>query len=272
MQFTSILPILLLVGVVAVSGCTQPASPADEPPVIGPPADEPTNGQPTVTPSVTVSDQTVQAGSVVVAEVVSDGPGWMTIHNDVNGGPGAVIGQTLVADGENSNVIVTVDTAQFTPTLYAMLHTDAGVLGTYEFPGPDAPVILDGAAVSPGFQATLLVANDTNDTVPAQQTFTVEMSAAGYSPSPLTITAGDTVTFVNIDGSTQWPASAFHPTHTVYPGSDIAKCGTTEEATIFDACKTINLNEEWSFTFTEVGEWNYHNHNNPAQFGKIIVQ
>jgi LPXTG-motif cell wall-anchored protein len=25
-----------------------------------------------------------------------------------------------------------------------MLHIDAGAIGTYEFPGPDAPVIVDG--------------------------------------------------------------------------------------------------------------------------------
>jgi hypothetical protein len=34
-----------------------------------------------------------------------------------------------------------------------MLHTDAGVVGTYEFPGPDAPAIINGEAVTPPFTA-----------------------------------------------------------------------------------------------------------------------
>jgi LPXTG-motif cell wall-anchored protein len=28
--------------------------------------------------------------------------------------------------------------------LWPMLHIDAGTIGTYEFPGPDAPVVVDG--------------------------------------------------------------------------------------------------------------------------------
>ncbi len=107
-----------------------------------------------MTPSVTVNAQDVMDGVVVVDRVVSDGPGWIVIHADENGAPGPVIGQAAVSDGENANVQVTVDTEMATETLYAMLHTDAGTEGTYEFPGDDAPVQVDGAVVVASFMAT----------------------------------------------------------------------------------------------------------------------
>lgn len=93
-----------------------------------------------VTPSVSVSDQATEGGTVTVDKVVSDGPGWIVIHTEQDGAPGPVIGHAAVSDGENLNVAVAVDTAQATDTLYAMLHTDAGQIGTYEFPGDDTPV------------------------------------------------------------------------------------------------------------------------------------
>lgn len=109
-------------------------------------------------PSVTVQDQTADpADQVVVQEVVSDGPGWMVIHEDDGGAPGAVIGFSAVGDGSNADVQVTLDRdAVDQETLYAMLHVDAGVVGTYEFPGPDGPV-MDGMGnvIAPPFTVTV---------------------------------------------------------------------------------------------------------------------
>ncbi|MEK6828953.1 MAG: plastocyanin/azurin family copper-binding protein [Nanoarchaeota archaeon] len=100
----------------------------------------------------------------------------------------------------------------------------------------------------------------------------IEMTSNGFSPSTLTISVGDTVTFVNKGSDEHWPASAMHPTHTVYPGSNIEKCGTSEESTIFDACKGISPGESYKFTFYEKGTWGYHDHINAGLFGKIIVE
>ena len=69
-----------------------------------------------------------------------------------------------------------------------------------------------------------------------------------------------------------WPASALHPTHTVYPGSDIQKCGTSEGDKIFDSCTGLNKGESFSFTFNEKGDWRYHDHLNPNLNGVITVQ
>lgn len=100
----------------------------------------------------------------------------------------------------------------------------------------------------------------------------VEYTESGFSPSVLTVEAGTEVTFVNRSGSSVvWPASAIHPTHKAYPGSDIALCGTAEALGIFDACGAVGPGERFSFTFNEVGEWRYHNHLNVSQTGTIVV-
>ncbi len=105
-------------------------------------------------PSVTVSDQAITNGTVTVKQAVSNGPGWVVIHADNNGQPGAVIGYSPLQDGVNNNVVVQIDANKATPTLYAMLHTDAGTIGTFEFPGPDAPVMLNGQVVMQSFTVT----------------------------------------------------------------------------------------------------------------------
>ena len=86
------------------------------------------------------------------------------------------------------------------------------------------------------------------------------ITANGFTPTTLTVPQGSTITFVNKDSQKHWPASAVHPTHTVYPGSDKKKCGTLEQSKIFDACRGLAQGEEFSFTFNEKGSWNYHDH------------
>ena len=133
--------------------------------------------------------------------------------------------------------------------------------------------------IGPGIGTPPDVLNPTEPTQPPQQptapqpqTHTVEISSSGFSPSPLTINAGDTVRFLAVDNSNRWPASAFHPTHTAYPGSNINKCGTAEESMIFDSCKGIPNGQSFSFTFTEIGTWYYHDHLSTSKTGAIIVQ
>ena len=93
----------------------------------------------------------------------------------------------------------------------------------------------------------------------------------GYSPSTFTISKGDTVTFKNESSRDMWPATAIHPSHTVYPGSGIGKCDTLKEANIFDACRRIAPGGEYAFMFGEAGEWNYHDHLRATNWGTITV-
>lgn len=108
-----------------------------------------------MTPAVTVADQAIANGKVTIESVVSDGPGWLVIHAQKDGKPGPILGYSPVASGENDNVVVEIDATAATGTLYAMLHTDAGTVGEWEFPnGPDAPVKAGEQVITPPFNVT----------------------------------------------------------------------------------------------------------------------
>lgn len=100
----------------------------------------------------------------------------------------------------------------------------------------------------------------------------VEMTSEGFSPLVLEISVGGEVIFVNSGQVPMWPATDIHPTHKIYPDSNIDKCGTSKERNIFDACKGISAGEEYAFTFNEVGTWKYHDHLHPWLKGEIIVK
>lgn len=103
-------------------------------------------------PSITVNDQRIVEGIVMIDQVNTEALGWLVIHADDNGSPGAVIGYSAVVEGENKFVEVEVDEAQATETLYAMLHVDEGEAGTFEFPdGDDVPVMVDGQPLTVSF-------------------------------------------------------------------------------------------------------------------------
>ena len=94
----------------------------------------------------------------------------------------------------------------------------------------------------------------------------VNYSDTGYSPNTLNVKVGTTVTFQNNSLFTMWPASAFHPTHAVYPTTG-GCLGST-----FDACKGVLPGESWSFKFDKIGNWKYHDHLKPSFFGAVVVE
>lgn len=117
---------------------------------------------------------------------------------------------------------------------------------------------------------------DTIDTSSATESnsneYTVEITADGFNPDVLVLSAGNTVNFVNTYSVHSWPASAVHPTHRAYPGSDINKCNSVERSSIFDACTRLERGESYSFIFNERGSWKYHDHLNPTHTGTIVVE
>lgn len=159
-----------------------------------------------------------------------------------------------------------------------LLSGETGTLGIFsgQFgaqPGPVASQQTSSESESSDNGGTQITTTETVEvevTTPTEHT--VEISSSGFSPKTMTIAKGDTVTFVSMGGGSHWPASAIHPTHTVYPGSSINKCNTDERSEIFDACEGLSEGESFSFTFNEVGTWNYHDHLNPSNFGSITVQ
>ncbi len=159
--------LVLMLGIFATSAVMAQDSPA---PVEG-------------TPMVDVSDQVVFNGSVRINQVFSNTPAWIAIHIDADGSPGPVAGVGAVGPGLTAGVNIPVDTAMITPTLYAMLHTDDGQVGTYEFDGAsglDNPVAVDGQVVTPSFVIAALDVADQfldgdNVTIPA-----VTMAVPGW--------------------------------------------------------------------------------------------
>jgi plastocyanin len=224
-----------------------------------------------ITPSVTVADQAIVDGMVEVARVVSDGPGWLVIHAEQDGNPGPVLGYSPIAEGESVDVAVMIDPQQATEILYAMLHTDAGVVGAYEFPGADVPVLVDGQMVSPAFMLTGGLAAapvaETATTEPtsapsvepteAAETATgadaeqgeaeVELEDFQFAPSVLMVKVGTTVKFSNKDDVV----------HTV-----------TSDTGLFDS-GSLRKGEEFFYTFSEVGEFPYYcaPHGGPGGLG-----
>ncbi|MBL4694433.1 S-layer homology domain-containing protein [Candidatus Gracilibacteria bacterium] len=104
------------------------------------------------------------------------------------------------------------------------------------------------------------------------QTFTITFSDTGVSAPDITINSGDTVQFLNLDMFTHWPATDNHPSHRNYPNSSISKCSSDLEYLTFDACAGLPKDEMYSFTFSEVGYWTWHDHLDPSLIGSITVQ
>ncbi|RMF80605.1 MAG: SH3 domain-containing protein [Chloroflexi bacterium] len=101
-------------------------------------------------PSIDVDDQAV-IDTVTANSVTMNGPGFLVIHQEVDGAPGPVIGQTAVPDGTSTNVVVEIDPSMLTGRVWPMLHRDDNVIGTYEFgivEGADAPVMTGGEVVT----------------------------------------------------------------------------------------------------------------------------
>lgn len=96
-----------------------------------------------------VADQKT-SGEITVKAVAVPVDSWVVIHSQKDGGPGPVLGQTLVPAGSAADVKVALSEAA-TSAVWPMLHVDTGAAGVYEFgsvEGADGPVIVDGAVAT----------------------------------------------------------------------------------------------------------------------------
>jgi LPXTG-motif cell wall-anchored protein len=115
------------------------------------------------TGTVDASDQAIVGGEITVAKITAGQDGWIVAHLDEGGKPGKVIGETIIKAGDSSNVKIKL--SEDVPAggkLWPMLHIDAGTVGTYEFPGPDAPVVANGAPVMKQITITAAAAAPSN--------------------------------------------------------------------------------------------------------------
>ncbi len=95
------------------------------------------------------------------------------------------------------------------------------------------------------------------NTINSQNT-SIDYTDNGFSPKSITVKVGSTVTWTNSSSGPMWVASNPHPTHTDYPE--------------FDEKSNAANGGTYSFTFTKVGSWGYHNHKDPSKGGTVIVQ
>lgn len=98
----------------------------------------------------------------------------------------------------------------------------------------------------------------TTSTSDTSGTVIVSYDGTAFSPASITVKAGTAVTFMNQSSSPMHVASNPHPTHTDLPG--------------FDELTEVGNAGSYTYTFTKVGTWGYHNHTNPSQKGTVVVQ
>ncbi|MEK7518418.1 MAG: hypothetical protein AAB424_02420 [Patescibacteria group bacterium] len=104
-----------------------------------------------------------------------------------------------------------------------------------------------------------VVNGNTNATLNTNSSATtaITITSSGFSPSAFTVKAGAVVTWTNNSGVDIRVSSDPHPTHTDLPGLDSASLGS---------------GDSYSFTFTKVGTWGYHDHFDPTVKGSVTVQ
>jgi plastocyanin len=228
-----------------------------------------------ILPSVTVTDQEIMEDRVTIAEVVSNGPGWLVVHAQADGKPGPILGYSAVTSGANAAVMVAIDASSATETLYAMLHTDAGEIGTWEFPnGPDAPVMVGEQVVTPSFKASIqATASQSSPTAVA----TAPSNTSSDIPTGAVVVTGDEAEVEMEDFKFNPPVLVIRPGTTVkFANKDEAPHTATSDTGVFDS-SYLSKGEEYFYTFTEPGTYPYYciPHGGPGGQGMaatIIVQ
>lgn len=86
---------------------------------------------------------------------------------------------------------------------------------------------------------------------------TIWVVNGSFTPAVMTVKVGEKVTWVNKDEYARRVASDPHPT-----GSNLPDLESND----------LEEGESFSFSFTEAGEWGYHDYLNPVKRGKITVE
>ncbi len=181
--------------------------------------------------SLTVSDQVMENDQVNIDSIYLDEPGYVVIHRDDNGSPGAVIGNSELISGERQELKVSVS-GDTTPKVYPMLHYDDGD-ETYEFPGDDGPVKVDGQVL----MDSMILSKK------------VMIQDFAFSPSFITVPGGMEVVWENQDGTT----------HTVTSKDDVFDSGNIADG------------ESFSYTFDQKGTYEYYCTIHPSMEGEVEV-
>lgn len=123
-------------------GRFEPAE-TDEPVVIG---GEPVAAsfEPTLPVDVFVINQPASNGELYVERALTNVPGWLAVYSDFVGLNDRLLGHVPLEPGANEDLVVPISESGITPILHIMIHSDAGTIGEFEFPGPDRPILREG--------------------------------------------------------------------------------------------------------------------------------
>lgn len=103
---------------------------------------------------------------------------------------------------------------------------------------------------------------------PTEPSIVISFTDTGFVPKEVTVKRGDIVRFTNESATLEsWPASAVHPTHSIYPEKTEGDC----LGSAFDACRGLKPGESWDFRFTRAGEWRFHDHIHASKTGVVFV-
>lgn len=224
----------------ASDGSTQPASTVDE--AEGYPGDE-----------------------MVSVEGITRGPAWIVLHADEDGAPGDVIAHSeVLSEGEFDTAFAANISAN--TSYWAMLHNDDGD-GVFEYPGNDTAMTIGNETVMRQFRTEQ---DDGVDDVDEQDDGrVVEYTGDGFDPARLRVEAGTAVRWEDRSNGSMWVASDDHPTHAGYDNTSRTEHCSNGSSSSFDSCQ---VRETYNFTFDESGEYDYHNHDQPAHNGTVVVE
>jgi len=105
--------------------------------------------------------------------------------------------------------------------------------------------------------ATVSKPTKASDEVAQLQAGKVAITSSGFVPATITIKAGDTVTWTNQDSSQHQVATDPYPTEDALAG--------------FKAEIPTAQNLTYSYKFTKVGTYTYHDHLNPLKFKATVI-
>lgn len=153
---------------------------------------------------------------------------------------------------------------------YTSNQTNTQAPATTTEQGSAAGTVPSGSGSDAGMQDNGVVGGDASAGVGTPKTVTVSYNGNAFSPQAVTVKKGDTVNFV-ASGAQFWVAADDHPTHAKYDGTNRgAHCAAGYSgAAAFDACAS---GTSYSFTFGKTGSFDYHNHLNATQGGRVVVE
>lgn len=112
-----------------------------------------------VTPSVTVNDQTTDGSYVDIAEAAIDKPGWVAVHPSTSGGgmdADTHVGHAKLPAGRHTDVRIELHPVRDrNTTLYVVLHYDDPADDELTYPDGDPAVTVGGDPVRTSFTLTV---------------------------------------------------------------------------------------------------------------------